>query len=247
MSTFNSSTTTTPNFDNLLLDSLLNRLKIRPPQPPPSTTTTTANDHPLLSSSFEEFLAAHLSDSSFEDSFSDDDYDDFNHYGDDDNDDDDGTVKRTSSRLSKEESRLEKQIVKVILNGNIQTLKPNSGQAVSIGDHHVCVGFHEEEGGSGYRVWEWHGHIMLFDDDHGYTPEYIYGNYFERLVAGRKVDSKKREEEKGKDEKKVDNNTCNLGLRELIDNAAQGPGETRVLHCGRNAALSRVLEGASEA
>ena len=58
----------------------------------------------------------------------------------------------------------------MILSGNIDSLKPNSVQAVTFGEHHICVGFHEEKG-SDYRVWEWHGHIMLFDEENGYTPE----------------------------------------------------------------------------
>ncbi|KAG6769448.1 hypothetical protein POTOM_025084 [Populus tomentosa] len=114
-------------------------------------------------------------------------------------DDDDDTNK---TQLSKEESKLEKEIIRVILSGKTDSLKPNSGQAVTIGEHHICVGFHEEKG-SDYRVWEWHGHIMLFDEEDGYTPEYIYGNYFERLLG-------------------------NLGLRELIDGGDSGAA--RILH-----------------
>ncbi|KAA8518867.1 hypothetical protein F0562_016359 [Nyssa sinensis] len=86
------------------------------------------------------------------------------------------------TQLAKEESKLEKEIIRTILSGKTETLKPNSGQAVTIGEHHICVGFHEETD-SDYRVWEWHGHIMLFDEENGYTPEYIYGNYFERVAA----------------------------------------------------------------
>ncbi|KAK9741924.1 hypothetical protein RND81_03G137900 [Saponaria officinalis] len=230
MSTFNT-TATTPNFDNLLLQSLLNRLQIHQP-PPPTTAAAVDNHHPLLSSSFEDFLADHLSLSlSSDENNSDID----NDTDDDDNEDEGGEKKKT--RLSKEESRLEKEIIKIIHTGNTQTLNPNSGQAVAIGDHYVCVGFHEEDG-SGYRVWEWHGHIMLFDDDLGYTPEYVYGNYFERV--------KKRE----KEEKKVVEN-CNLGLRELIDgddnDGVRGLGKTRVLHRGRNAgSSSNVPEGTKE-
>ncbi|CAA6654911.1 unnamed protein product [Spirodela intermedia] len=50
--------------------------------------------------------------------------------------------------------------------------------------HNICVGYHQESG-SEYRVWEWHGHIMLFDEENGYVPEYIYGNYFERIPVSR--------------------------------------------------------------
>ncbi|KAH7567840.1 hypothetical protein JRO89_XS07G0162800 [Xanthoceras sorbifolium] len=92
-------------------------------------------------------------------------------------DDDDDSSK---TQLSKEESKLEKEIIKTILFGKIDLFKPNSGQAVTIEEHHICVRFHEETG-SDYRVWERHGHVMLFDEENGYTPEYIYWNYFERL------------------------------------------------------------------
>uniref|UniRef100_A0A803MWY9 Uncharacterized protein n=1 Tax=Chenopodium quinoa TaxID=63459 RepID=A0A803MWY9_CHEQI len=166
-SPFSNTNTTTPNFDNLLLQSLMGRLQLR--QQPPSLQ----HNHPLLSQSFEDLLldaatnGGRLSDFSFSD--------------DDDGDFSDGCDAK--NHLSKEESKLEKELIKVILGGNTETLKPNSGQAVAIGEHHVCVGFHEENG-SDYRVWEWHGHIMLFDEENGYTPEYIYGNYFERLMGG---------------------------------------------------------------
>ncbi|KAL5809368.1 hypothetical protein ACOSQ3_030059 [Xanthoceras sorbifolium] len=199
MSSFTNSTT---NFDNLLLQTLMGRLQIRPP-----------NSSILPHQSLEDLLfdAAHLADSS-------------------DDDDDSG-----KTQLSKEESKLEKEIIKNILSGKIDSLKPNSGQAVTIGEHHICVGFHEETG-SDYRVWEWHGHIMLFDEENGYTPEYIYGNYFERLqgksrrggdvvVEKEKDDDEKEEEEK---EEKVET----LGLRELIDGGDTNAG--RILHRNMN-------------
>ncbi|KAL9247760.1 hypothetical protein vseg_021156 [Gypsophila vaccaria] len=222
MSTFNT-TTTTPNFDNLLLQSLLNRLQIHPP-PPPAATTTATDD--LLSTSLEEFLAENLSLSSEENS-----------------EVDDTDSKRTL--LSKEESLLEKQIIKIITTGDTQTLNPNSGQAVSIGDHYVCVGFHEEDG-SGYRVWEWHGHVMLFDDDLGYSPEYVYGNYFER-VRFREAPEKTVVQEADKVVAAAVE-SCNLGLRELIGDGGgvKGLGKTRVLHRGRNAGSSSVPTCANE-
>ncbi|KDO41140.1 hypothetical protein CISIN_1g023781mg [Citrus sinensis] len=180
----------------------MGRLQIRPPN------GTVPN--PFLSQqSLEDLLldAANLSDSS--------------------SDDDDSNNK---TQLAKEESKLEKEIIKVILSGKIDSLKPNSGQAVTIGEHHICLGFHEETG-SDYRVWEWHGHIMLFDEDNGYTPEYIYGNYFERLQGkvprgsgGSVVEKKKEKEEEEEEEEKVGN----LGLRELIDGGDSNAG--RILH-----------------
>ncbi|XP_021737091.1 uncharacterized protein LOC110703618 [Chenopodium quinoa] len=227
-SPFSNTNTTTPNFDNLLLQSLMGRLQLR--QQPPSLQ----HNHPLLSQSFEDLLldaatnGGRLSDFSFSD--------------DDDGDFSDGCDAK--NHLSKEESKLEKELIKVILGGNTETLKPNSGQAVAIGEHHVCVGFHEENG-SDYRVWEWHGHIMLFDEENGYTPEYIYGNYFERLMGKGKREKKEKdvvvevEEEQEESEQKVEN----LGLRELIE-GGDSPG-SRILHQSRNAGSPRCLQDTS--
>ncbi|KAH0912011.1 hypothetical protein HID58_035332, partial [Brassica napus] len=183
MSSFNGSS----NMDNLLLQTLLGRLQIRPP---------------LLSQSLEDLL------------FKPDDSD-----VDDDGDD--------RSSLDREEARLEKELIRVIVSGRVDSLKPNSGQAVTVNEHHICVGFHEDEE-SDYRVWEWHGHIMLFDEENGYTPEYIYGNYFERLPV--KLPKKKEAKE-----------VENLGLRELIDGgdaAARG----RVVHRNINIGSSRKVQ-----
>ncbi|KMS95361.1 hypothetical protein BVRB_009070 [Beta vulgaris subsp. vulgaris] len=208
-SSFNSSST--PKFDNLLLQSLMGRLQLR--QQPPS----------LLSQSFDDLLldaAGRLSDYSL----SSDEGDFIDNGGD------------NKTQLSKEESKLEKELIKIILTGNTQSLKPNSGQAVAIGEHHVCVGFHEETG-SDYRVWEWHGHIMLFDEEDGYTPEYIYGNYFERLMgkAGRREKEDKEDEEK--EEEENEHKVENLGLRELIEGADSAG--SRILHQSRNAGSPR--------
>ncbi|TXG51878.1 hypothetical protein EZV62_021047 [Acer yangbiense] len=164
MSSFTNSTT---NFDNLLLQTLMGRLQIRP-----------QNSLILPHQSLEDLLfdAAHLADSSDDD---------------------------RKTQLSEEESKLVKEIIKIILSGKIDSLKPNSGQAVTIGEHHICVGFHEETG-SDYRVWEWHEHIMLFDEENGYTPEYIYGELFRE----------------------------NLGLKELIEDGDTNAG--RILHRNMN-------------
>lgn len=204
MSSFNS------NFDNLLVQTLMGRLQIRPS---PST-------NPLLSQSLEDLLfdSSNLSDDSSD-------------------------TDESRTQLSKEESKLEKAIIKLILSQDTQqTLKPNSGQAVTINDHHICVGYHEEPG-SDYRVWEWHGHIMLFDEENGYTPEYIYGNYFERVP----VVAKAQPQASGQDEDDKDVNegekeekapAGNLGLRELIGDADSG--SARVLHRSLNATSPRV-------
>ncbi|CAF2111547.1 unnamed protein product [Brassica napus] len=186
MSSFNGSS----NIDNLLLQTLLGRLQIRPPNSPP-----------LLSQSLEDLL-----------------------FKPDDSDGDD------RSSLDGEEARLEKELISVIVSGRIDPLKPNSGQAVTVNEHHICVGFHEDEE-SDYRVWEWHGHIMLFDEENGYTPEYIYGNYFERLP----VKLPKKKEAKEEEEEEVEN----LGLRELID-GGDAATRGRVLHRNINIGSSSV-------
>ncbi|KAI4364138.1 hypothetical protein MLD38_020269 [Melastoma candidum] len=200
-------------FDALYLRTLMNRLRLDPTSTSPSPSPSSLDD--LLLDALTSL---------------DHDYDE----EDEDEEDSAGGV----SRLSREESKLEREIVKVILSGDTASLKPNSGQAVAVGEHHVCVGFHEEVG-SDYRVWEWHGHIMLFDEEDGFSPEYVYGNYFERLRRGVATVAKESEVEEGGDEDKVGN----LGLRELIDNGgATADGVVkRVLHRNISAGSSKVL------
>ncbi|GFP98348.1 hypothetical protein PHJA_001978700 [Phtheirospermum japonicum] len=213
---FNSSTST-PNFDNLLLQSLMSRLQLRPPNLqslPPFSAAKSLED--LLLSDMLLNLSESDSDSESDSSSS-------------------------KSLLAKEESKLEKEIVRTILGGEIEKLKPNSGQAITIGEHHICVGF-QEESGSDYRVWEWHGHIMLFDEENGYTPEYIYGNYFERVGAAKrkmkKNDATKKssdddddgdDDEKEKEIEKIGN----VGLKELIECGESA--SARILHRNINA------------
>lgn len=85
------------------------------------------------------------------------------------------------SKLAQEETALEDMIVDLILDGQWEILQPNSGKSIVLGDgKSVSVGYNEELG-SGYRTWEWHGHVMVYEDGEGYVPEYIYGNYFEPL------------------------------------------------------------------
>ncbi|XP_022897236.1 uncharacterized protein LOC111410878 [Olea europaea var. sylvestris] len=212
-SSFNS--TTTPNFDNLHLQSLMGRLQIRPPTlhtpltPPPPFLTHQSLEDLLFSDTF-----LNLSDS-------------------------DSENESDRTQLAKEESRLEKEIVRTILSGETEKLKPNSGQAVTIGEHHICVGFHEETG-TDYRVWEWHGHIMLFDEENGYAPEYIYGNYFERVNPAKRRMEKKKErddddvkDEDGKGKEKEEEKVGNMGLRELIESSEMGT--SRILHRNLNA------------
>ncbi|XP_042052049.1 uncharacterized protein LOC121797359 [Salvia splendens] len=204
---FNSSTAT-PNFDNLLLQSLMSRLQLRSPTPNPAPPSSAAK-------SLEDLLFSDLllnlseSDSEIDDSSS-----------------------SSKTQLAKEESKLEKDIVRTILSGEIEKLKPNSGQAIAIGEHHICVGF-QEETGSDYRVWEWHGHIMLFDEENGYTPEYIYGNYFERLGAPKRKLNKTVKMGSGGDDDREKDKVVNVGLKELIEGGNSGSG--RVLHRNLNA------------
>uniref|UniRef100_A0A2P2Q656 Uncharacterized protein n=1 Tax=Rhizophora mucronata TaxID=61149 RepID=A0A2P2Q656_RHIMU len=139
---------------------------------------------------------------------------------------DDDNPNINKSRLSREESKVEREIIRIILSGKTDSLNPNSGQAVTICEHHVCIGFHEEKEHD-YRVWEWHGHIMLFDEENGYSPEYIYGNYFERLpgkvnYGGGITEAEENEEEETKE-------VLNMGLRGLID-GGNSKGSASILH-----------------
>ncbi|XP_027070826.1 uncharacterized protein [Coffea arabica] len=216
MSSFNS-TTSTPNFDNLLLQTLMGRLQLRRP-------ASLHNPSFLPPQSLEDLLLNNLPS----------DFD-----SDSDNDDSSSSSK---TQLAKEESKLEKEIIRTILSGKTEILKPNSGQAVTVGEHHICVGFHEDTD-SDYRVWEWHGHIMLFDEENGYTPEYIYGNYFERVNKKLMKDKKKKNEEANadaRDQKSDDKEekVSNLGLRELIDSGDSCTG--RILHRNMNAGSPRL-------
>ncbi|XP_030451741.2 uncharacterized protein LOC115673655 [Syzygium oleosum] len=224
-SSFPNSTTTA--FDSLLLQTLMTRLQIRPP---PSSSASAAAAaaaaaRPPPPLSLEDLLFDAVNNLSDLDDDDEEEGGGGGYGGADDSD-------PGRSRLAREEARLEREIVKVVLSGKTDSLKPNSGQAVTIGEHHICVGFHEETG-SDYRVWEWHGHIMLFDDENGYSPEYIYGNYFERLKSKAR-DVKEEEEEEEEVEEKQEEKVANLGLRELIDGGDSGGG--RILH--------RILNGA---
>jgi len=185
--------------DALFLQNLMSRVQLRPPFLDTNSFLTQDLDDFLL----HEFAALSAA------------------AGESDNDDDDeegedgglsdGEVSGEARRrrtLSREEAKLEKEIVRMVLAGDAdETLKPNSGQSVAVGDHHVCVGFHDETGGE-YRVWEWHGHVMLFDDEDGYSAEYIYGNHFEPLAAATARAKKKEKEKREKD--------LTSGLRDLI-------------------------------
>lgn len=204
-------------FDHRMLQTLMSRLQLRPPY---------LDTNSFLSHSLDDFLL---------NSPGSDSEPDFE----EDSDELSGDLSLNSSSsaaaaeskhrrlIAKEEAKLEKELIRIINSGGgHETLKPNSGQSVSIGDHNICVGVHDERG-SEYRVWEWHGHIMFFDEDDGYSAEYIYGNYFERAVdkKGKKGKIVDEEEEDGSKVK----GEGNSGLRDLIG-GENGAGIGRVLH-----------------
>ncbi|XXG89724.1 hypothetical protein AAC387_Pa12g1657 [Persea americana] len=82
--------------------------------------------------------------------------------------------------VANEEWEVERLIVRSIVAGNTASLQPNSGQPIMIRGHNITVGCHDERG-SNHRVWEWHGHVMTYDEMNGYSLEYIHGYYFERM------------------------------------------------------------------
>ncbi|XP_019161482.1 PREDICTED: uncharacterized protein LOC109158116 isoform X2 [Ipomoea nil] len=117
--------------------------------------------------------------------------------------------------FAREASRLKKEIIRIILSGKTDSLRPNSGWAATIGEHKICVWFCDRSE-PGFRVWDWHGSIMLFDDVDGYTSEHILGKYYERLTAEAMAKKKQTEEEE-----KVAEKFGNLGVRELIESGEE--------------------------
>ncbi|XP_058775526.1 uncharacterized protein LOC131649786 [Vicia villosa] len=83
--------------------------------------------------------------------------------------------------IYQEESRIEAEVVYRILNSKAHTLKPNSGQTIMIRESSIAVEFRVDEEGE-HIVWEWHGHIPRYTEEHKFSLEYIYGNYFQRIV-----------------------------------------------------------------
>lgn len=94
------------------------------------------------------------------------------------------------SNIAKETEKLEQKIVHMILSGKGDELKPNSCNFVEVSGHHICVAT-TKKAESGYCVWQWHGHIMLYDEEKGFRLEYIYGNYFQRLEVEENVEVEK--------------------------------------------------------
>ncbi|RLN43446.1 hypothetical protein C2845_PM01G11040 [Panicum miliaceum] len=139
--------------DALFLQNLMSRVQLRPPF---------LDTNSFLTQDLDDFLLNEFAALSAAAGASDDD---------EEEDDEDvglaGGEARRRRMLAREEAKLEKEIVRMVLAGEAEEkLKPNSGQSVAVGDHHLCVGFNDEAGGD-YRVWEWHGHVMLFDDEDG--------------------------------------------------------------------------------
>ncbi|XP_044983716.1 uncharacterized protein LOC123450623 [Hordeum vulgare subsp. vulgare] len=185
--------------DALFLQNLMSRVQLRPPF---------LDTNSFLTQDLDDFLLNEIAALSAAAGESDDDDDDQEEGEDGGLSDGEGSAEARRRRmLSREETKLEKEIVRMVLAGDGDALKPNSGQSVAVGDHHVCVGFHDEAGGE-YRVWEWHGHVMLFDDEDGYSAEYIYGNHFEPLAAATARAKQKDKEKREKD--------LTSGLRDLI-------------------------------
>lgn len=79
-----------------------------------------------------------------------------------------------------EEVEVEREIVATIITGNTTLLRPNSGEPIMIRGHNISVGYQVERG-TNYRVWEWHGHIMTYDEINGFSLDYIHGYYYERI------------------------------------------------------------------
>lgn len=87
---------------------------------------------------------------------------------------------------------------------------------------------------------------MLFDEENGYTPEYIYGNYFERVNRKQMRDKKQKKDENAHDDNEIEEKSdekeekaVNLGLRELIDSGDSRNG--RILHRNINAGSPRFV------
>ncbi|KAL9270283.1 hypothetical protein AKJ16_DCAP21425 [Drosera capensis] len=219
-SSFNLSSTRS--LDDLLLQSLLSKLHLNPQSP----------KGPNPSSSLDDLLLS-LSSSDDEESSQ------FDHLI-------PNFPAPNNTQLAIEESKLERKIIRLILSGKTETLKPNSGQAVSIGDNDVCVGFHEETG-SEYRVWEWHGHVMVEEEGGECVPEYVYGNYFERIggngIGGIGIGNgngmmgarwgEEEEDEEEEEEVVEEEKVGSLGLKELI--GENGVAGSRILHRNLNA------------
>ena len=82
--------------------------------------------------------------------------------------------------VAREETKIEGEIIRIIISGVTDSLRPNSGQPIPIYGHNSCIGFHDERG-SEHRVWECHGHVTTYDENNCRSLEYSFRNYIERL------------------------------------------------------------------
>ncbi|XP_030468595.2 uncharacterized protein LOC115687246 isoform X2 [Syzygium oleosum] len=83
--------------------------------------------------------------------------------------------------VAAQERRIEMEVIRAICSGRADSLKPNSGKGINIGEHYICVSVHDGVDPD-CRTWEWHGHVMT-GENNGYMPERIYGSYLERVNA----------------------------------------------------------------
>ena len=58
----------------------------------------------------------------------------------------------------------------------------------------MCILYHEKFD-SDCKVWEWHKQVVFYDDENGYMQEYVYGNYFKRMMMMRKIFGDENNEE----------------------------------------------------
>ncbi|RWR75680.1 FK506-binding protein 5-like protein [Cinnamomum micranthum f. kanehirae] len=82
--------------------------------------------------------------------------------------------------VADQEARVERAVIHAIVTGDTAWLRPNSGRPVMIGGHNINVQCHGDRGDD-YRVWEWHGHVMTYDEENGYSLDYIFGHFYERI------------------------------------------------------------------
>ncbi|XP_077215506.1 uncharacterized protein LOC143850083 [Tasmannia lanceolata] len=123
--------------------------------------------------------------------------------------------------LANEEWKLEKENIRIIDSGKTETLNPNSPQGVTIRDHHIYIAFCDEWD-LDHQVWQWHGHIILFDDQNGYMCEYFYGHYDERVDFKFGGNDKNENDE---EENKKQSRAMNLGLGNLIGDTSSLSGQ----------------------
>ncbi|GLT89614.1 hypothetical protein SLE2022_075910 [Rubroshorea leprosula] len=135
---------------------------------------------------------------------------------------------RHRAHVLREECKVEQEVIRIILSGNTDSLKANSGEAVYINNHYLCMNTHHEEGDDEkYRVWEWHGHIVTFHPRNGFSLEHFYGNYFEPrydVLRRTRVEEQEKERTEEKQEPAPD-----MGLRGL-NSGLNGTNADGIVH-----------------